>query len=146
MKKLMTSLCVVLLGMGLTACGNNNHQESASSSTKPQVAKSNSRQASSSSQSSSSTSSQSSSDNRVITNTNDAVRLVAHAMATDDDVWTGTPVDGGFKVTRADVDTSAFVHYDGSITWNDGTTQPYSEVAAPETNGRVNDTFTPSNN
>ncbi len=144
MKKVIASISVALLGIGLAACGNN-HQEAANSSSKTSIAKSSSSKTTSSSQSSSSISSQSSSEQHVINSTNDAVRLVAHAMATDGDVWTGTPVDGGFKVSRSDTNTSAFVHYDGSVTWDDGTTQPYSEVSAPETNGRVNDTFTPSN-
>lgn len=82
----------------------------------------------------------------VINNANDAARLVAHAMAADDDLYQGTPVKGGFEVVRHEAPTQkAFVHYDGSITWDDGTTQPYSEVSAKENNGRVNDTFTPSN-
>lgn len=82
----------------------------------------------------------------VINNANDAARLVAHAMAADDSLYHATPVKGGFEVVRNDPPAQkAFVHYDGSVTWDDGTTQPYSEVSAKESNGKVNDTFTPSN-
>lgn len=80
----------------------------------------------------------------VINNANDAARLVAHAMAASDDLYSATPVKGGFEVVRHNPTQKAFVHYDGSVTWDDGTTQPYSEVSANESNGKVNDTFATS--
>lgn len=90
--------------------------------------------------------SSSNSQHHVINNANDAARLVAHAEAADDDLYHATPVKGGFEVVRQSLSQKAFVHYDGSVTWDDGETQPYSEVSAPESNGKVNDTFEPSGN
>lgn len=80
----------------------------------------------------------------VINNANDAARLVAHAMAADDSLYHATPVKGGFEVVRQSPSQKAFVHYNGSVTWDNGETQPYSQVSATESNGKVNDQFSPS--
>ena len=146
-------LSMVVLGLGLAGCGNNHHGESAASSSVKTSQVSHhqrraQRQASDQSASSErqSSSASASSEQHVINTADDAASLVAHAMAADDSLYHAVPVSGGFEVTRSDMDQKAFVHYDGSVTWDEGTTQPYSEVSAPENNDRVNSTFAPSGN
>lgn len=158
MKKSAILFSMVVLGLGLSGCGNSHHDESAASSSvkTSQVShhhrraqrQASDQSASSASQSSErqSSSASASSEQHVINTADDAASLVAHAMAADDSLYHAVPVSGGFEVTRSDMDQKAFVHYDGSVTWDDGTTQPYSEVSAPENNDRVNSTFAPSGN
>lgn len=70
---------------------------------------------------------------RVINSADQAAHLVAHSMAATDDVYSATPVKGGYRVTRSDMPgNTAFVHYDGSVTWSNGETQSYSDVSKPD--------------
>lgn len=162
MKKTWFLFSVALLSVGLAGCGSHHSSAASSSSVKTSVqhtsrhkthrahhssasAKASSQEDSSASQSGSTSASANTNQQHVINTADDAARLVAHAMAADDDLYHATPTAGGFAVTRSDTNQHAIVHYDGSVTWDDGTTQPYSEVSATEDNERVNNTYAPDN-
>lgn len=160
MKKAMT-ICAALLAMvSLAGCGSGHHGSTASSHSsqstsvkhhrhheKRKTAAASSSAASASANSSSNASSTANStDQRVIKGPNDAARLVAHAMAASDDLFHATPANGGFVVTQRGMSDKSFVHYDGSVTWSDGTTQPYAQVSAPENNELTNNRFVPEGN
>lgn len=152
MKKSIALFSVALITIGLAGCGNSNDDSQNTDNVKTtQTGHRHHRAANSSSaanqgsEAADSSSASTESEQHVINSADDAARLVAHAMAAEDSLYHATPVAGGFEVVRPDMNQKAFVHYDGSVTWDDGTTQPYAEVSAPEDNGRVNSTFAPSN-
>ena len=135
---------ICLVGLSLAACGNNKQSkedaslraENSSLKAKKQKKDVSSLKAENSSlknaQSSSKNESSSSSNSNVINSPQAASNLVAHAMHTLPAVYTVTSNEDGYIVNRTDdVPLSAFVHHDGSITWNNGTTQSYGEVSAP---------------
>lgn len=81
----------------------------------------------------------------IIKTPQDAAALVTHAMSVNPGIYHATPTNGGFIVSRDDMpDQSAFVHYDGSITWSNNETQSYDSASATTYNGGAS-TFHPAN-
>ncbi|WP_261622552.1 hypothetical protein [Limosilactobacillus fermentum] len=64
----------------------------------------------------------------------DAENLVTHSMHVNPGIYHAVPTAGGFLVSRDDISESAFVQYNGTITWDDGGTTSYGEASAPTTN------------
>lgn len=136
MKKLLT----------LAACGSNSKQakdnsslkaENSSLKAKKKEAENNSLKAkqsetaqTSSDQATSSSSNNQSSSNRVINSPQEAINLVAHSFHTTPDTLSVTETSDGYIVSSSVIQPEV-VHYDGSVTYSDGTNQSYSSVSAP---------------
>lgn len=157
MKKiLVSSLSILLIGAVLAGCGNskgnqhstqnNNSSLKAENSRLKENIKKNSSKPVSSEESSESTDNQNSvtNDNSnsntqgsnagPIQSAQDAENLVTHSMHVNPGVYHAVPTAGGFLVSRDDISESAFVQYNGTITWDDGGTTSYGEASAPTTN------------
>lgn len=154
MKKAVILFSVALLSLGMTGCGKSHDESKGNTDVKTsQTSRSNSHRVSEQAARSASQRSQEqgssasvASEQRVINSADDAASLIAHSMAADDSLYHAVPVTGGFEVTRPDTGQKAFVSYAGTVTWDDGTTQSYAAVSAPENNERANNTFAPSGN
>ena len=134
-----------------SAAAKTTSESSASAASSSAASAASSSPASSDSSSQASASSSSSSQGRVIKNATDARRLAAHAdgapgLGEDPNgPYQVTEVDGGYRVVRTDYNSEPeIVHYDGSITYSDGETLPYSQVSAPLNDSLADNVYTPS--
>ena len=146
MKRLMTLVTIALAGLSLAACGNNSKEardnsslkaENSSLKAKKKKAENSSLKAkqsetakTSSDHSTYSNSSNQSSSNMVINSPQEAINLVAHSFHTAPDTLSATETSDGYIVSRSDIQPEV-VHYDGSVTYSDGTSQSYSSLSAP---------------
>lgn len=80
-----------------------------------------------------------SSSNNIINTPSQSIGLFKHmyAMGVRDDI-VADPVDDGFYVHTSDGVMAATIHYDGSVSYSDGTNDSYSDVSQPTNNGQVN--------
>lgn len=146
MKKIVTFMSACLICLTLAACGSNSKQakdnsslkaENSSLKAKKKEAENNSLKAkqsetaqTSSDQATSSSSNNQSSSNRVINSPQEAINLVAHSFHTAPDTLSATETSDGYIVSSSVIQPEV-VHYDGSVTYSDGTNQSYSSVSAP---------------
>ena len=136
-------LCVISV-TGCTKKSENNSTEKENSSLKAENRRLSSSLATStstseSSQSSSIASSSSSNENQPasddpIQTAQDAANLITHSMHVNPGIYHAVPTTGGFLVSREDEPGTAFVRYNGDITWNNGDTVSYDQAAAPTIN------------
>ncbi len=155
MKKILILSILVITSIGLTACGNsssstnrqkkeNSSLRAANSSLKKSA---NKKQNNSSHQSNNSNSSQDQSNNstaqattgssssNVINSPQDAENLIEHSMHSEPGTYKATPAKNGYIVSGVlDGTGSAYVHYDGSIIWDNGTYESYGDASAPTSN------------
>lgn len=145
MKKIVTFMSACLICLTLAACGSNSKQAKDNSSLKAEnsslkakkraensslKAKQSETAQTSSDQATSSSSSNQDSSNRVINSPQEAINLVAHSFHTAPDTLSATETSDGYIVSSSVIQPEV-VHYDGSVTYSDGTNQSYSSVSAP---------------